>query len=390
MEEEFEKLEVVELDDRLRRFYAEVQTRDGQVYSKAALAGMRAAINRHLTSNPWNRKINIIRDKEFQRSNNMFVGLIKRMKRDGNDKTRHHEPISDIDLQKLESTGVLSINNPTALLHKVWFDVSFYFGRRGREGQRRLTPSSFSVGKDDEGREYVELNINEKEKNHPGAVQDGQHKHGRMYEQHTSPNCPVSAFKLYLQKLNPKCDAFFQRPLVKKQTEENALWYANAPLGEKTLSKMMTEISKAANLSRVYTNHCVRATTCTVLDKMGASTHQIMAVTGHKNEASVRSYTNKLCIRQKQFISDALTMSKTGGADQSGLRNPIELHNRNVSLGTPNMPNVSNVNTHGFPQTSASTATYNTANFVNVESKHPFGLFTNCHFYGNVKVNMKK
>ena len=44
------------------------------------MAGVRAAIIRHLSSNPWNRPFNIIRDREFKQANNLFVGLIKDLK----------------------------------------------------------------------------------------------------------------------------------------------------------------------------------------------------------------------------------------------------------------------------------------------------------------------
>ena len=72
---QFEMLPAEELSGLLRRFYGEVRKEDGGVYSKSALAGVRAAISRHITTTPWNRGINIIRDREFKQANNLFVGL---------------------------------------------------------------------------------------------------------------------------------------------------------------------------------------------------------------------------------------------------------------------------------------------------------------------------
>ena len=224
----------------------------GEQYSKSALAGIRSAINRHLTSEPFNRKLNIIADKEFKKSNNMFIGLIKTMKKEGRDTTKHHCPISEKDLRQLHESKTLSNETPAGLLRKVWFNTTLYFGRRGSEGQRRLRRESFRIGTDDAGLEFIEMNINEKEKNHPGSIADGQHKQSRMYSVPEDPqNCPVLAFKLYLQKLNPKNEAFYQRPLQAKPQDENAPWYANMALGEKKLQSMMKEISTIAKLSRV-------------------------------------------------------------------------------------------------------------------------------------------
>ena len=103
----------------------------------------------------------------------MFIAMIKQLKKDGFDTTKHHTPISDEDFHKLHTSGVLSNESPQSLLRKVWFNISFYFGRRGSEGQRRLTKDSFTIGKDDAGREFVEMSMNAKEKNHPGSTSDG-------------------------------------------------------------------------------------------------------------------------------------------------------------------------------------------------------------------------
>ena len=64
-------------------------------------------------------------------------------------------------------------------------------------------------------------------------------------------------------------------------------------VGERSLGDKMKQISKQANLSKMYTNHSIRATAVTILDKSGQSgfeARHIMAVSGHKDESSLRSY----------------------------------------------------------------------------------------------------
>ena len=66
------------------------------------------------------------------------------------------------------------------------------------------------------------------------------------------------------------------------------IWFDRAPLGVNSLGNMMKEISIAANLSQVYTNHCIRATSVTLLERAGVPVHLIMQVSGLRNEGSVR------------------------------------------------------------------------------------------------------
>ena len=54
----------------------------------------------------------------------------------------------------------------------------------------------------------------------------------------------------------------------------------------------MKRISKKANLSKTYTNHSIRATAVTVLDRSGFEARHIMTIGGHKSESSIGSYCN--------------------------------------------------------------------------------------------------
>ena len=97
------------------------------------------------------------------------------------------------------------------------------------------------------------------------------------------------SFKLYFSKLNPKIDAFFQRP--KEIVSYYGPWYDAQVIGIKTLSSMMKTISSDAGLSQIYTNHCIRATCITTLDNNGFEARHIMSITGHKSETSIRAYS---------------------------------------------------------------------------------------------------
>ena len=73
----------------------------------------------------------------------------------------------------------------------------------------------------------------------------------------------------------------FQRP---KSSGEGEIWYDNMAVGENTLGKKMKVISHQAELSTIYTNHSIRATTITILDRSGFEARHIMSVSGHKRK----------------------------------------------------------------------------------------------------------
>jgi len=97
--------------------------------------------------------------------------------------------------------------------------------------------------------------------------------------------CPVRSFEKYINKLHPSCDRLWQRPKDEFDDSDDS-WYYNAPLGENILGTFMTNPSKKCKLSEVYTNHSIRATGATILEKNMYCNAQITAVTGHKSVAS--------------------------------------------------------------------------------------------------------
>ena len=80
----------------------------------------------------------------------------------------------------------------------------------------------------------------------------------------------------------------FQRP---KSSGEGEIWYDNMAVGENTLGKKTKVISHQAELSTIYTNHSIRVTTTTILDRSGFEARHIMSVSGHRNESSIKTYS---------------------------------------------------------------------------------------------------
>ena len=70
---------------------------------------------------------------------------------------------------------------------------------------------------------------------------------------------------------------------------------------------MMKQMSERAGIKPHLTNHCLRATSVTVLSDHNCETKHIKSITGHKSEEAVESYNERPSIEQQQKMSFALS-----------------------------------------------------------------------------------
>ena len=130
-------------------------------------------------------------------------------------------------------------------------------------------------------------------------------KEARMYETEDE-NDGYKALKLYLEKVNPKCRAFFQDPKPNVRPEDE-VWFEARPLGVNTLANMMKKISEAAPLSKVDTNHSIRAIAITLWSNAGVPNRHILSISGHRNEQPLVHYNWRPSVAQLQNCSDVLS-----------------------------------------------------------------------------------
>ena len=108
--------------------------------------------------------------------------------------------------------------------------------------------------------------------------------------------------------LNLKNEYPFQRP-KKGVDESDKVCYDNMVVGQHTLGEKMKKLSIEAKLSCVYMNHSIRATMIMKLDESGYEAQHIMAVSGHRNESSIRSYSSQTSLSVKRKMSETLSKS---------------------------------------------------------------------------------
>ena len=296
----------VELDELLSQFYAETRKRNGDFYAKKSLQSARYGLQRHFDSA---RGVDIIHDPQFKHSNVVYKSMLVKLKDIGKGKVKHKKVIPPEDLHKIISS--LDQSTPKGLQNKVFVDYMLYFANRGRENLREMTKGDLEIQTDPNGARYVELVVDKLTKTERGEG-DGEGQGGLMYETPDKPStCPVASFERYVAALHPECDAFWQRP---KEKAKGKILYDNMPVGKNTLYNKTKDICTEAGVTQKYTNHCLRATVVTALDDAGYEARDIMTVSGHKSESSIRSYSRTSEKKKKEMSS---TLSRLMSAEPS-------------------------------------------------------------------------
>ncbi|KAM7012988.1 uncharacterized protein LKV04_000469 isoform 2-T2 [Tautogolabrus adspersus] len=269
---DFETLDKEALCAVLRSFYAEARSKSGQLYSKSSLISIRSSLNRYLNEPPYCRTLDLTKDPELRSANLTLAAVIRRLEEQGAGPVVQKQAITRSDLRKLYESSVFNTDTSFGLLNKVWFETCMYFCTRGRENQRELEEDSFGLAVDEDGRKFVyfkALGPYHKSrstawtKKRPDADEDTL---PRMYETGTE-QCPYASFVRYVSKRNPLCRAFFQRPRD-HCCANDVTWYENKAIGKNLLGTRMQMLSRAAKLSKTYTNHCIGAVSIATLNSI--------------------------------------------------------------------------------------------------------------------------
>ena len=107
----------------------------------------------------------------FQHANMVFKGRFSRSKQEGKDISQPRSDISAEDLDKLYNDYFipgLEKGDTEVLMHKIFFDIMYHTGRRGKEGLHALTKDSLELKTSSDGLEHVEITFNEVTKKNQG------------------------------------------------------------------------------------------------------------------------------------------------------------------------------------------------------------------------------
>ena len=153
------------------------------------------------------------------------------------------------------------------------------------------------------------------EKHQGGLNDEDEESDEKMLEVPGSRQWPVQTVENYITHFNPEMEVLFQRPRgisSKFNPEADKVWFCNSPLGISYLSSMMRKMSLNAEINPPLSNHCVRATSVTILSEANVETQHPKCITDHKSNTSIESYSTKPSFQQKQKMSAILSSFACG------------------------------------------------------------------------------
>lgn len=307
-----------QLNKCLQKFYVSARKRDGSFYNKKSLTAIRAALDRHLKSPPLNKPFSIVGDTQFTEANKTLSNFLKTLSKSGDiSPTVHKQALTKEVVEKLYEEGELvefDTLHPGKLQQTAWFFISLFLGKRGRENQHTMKKTMLVLRKTPGGEAYLEVSSERgavlATKNHQGGLEDkDDESNGKIFERPGSKRCPVQLIAKYLSHLNPESSNLFQKPrsaCMSFNPAKDSVWYCSVPLGHNTVENMLRGMTTRAGIQPYLTNHSIRATTVTILSAANYECRHIKAITGHRSEASIESYSDTPTFQQFKAMSNVL------------------------------------------------------------------------------------
>ncbi|XP_072033279.1 uncharacterized protein [Amphiura filiformis] len=213
-----------ELDDIIGKFYCGARKQDGELYCKKTMQAIRFGLQRHFINEG---KCDIVMNEDFASSSRVFKSYSATLKQKGKGFVKHKMAIREEDMSIIQDS--LDVTDPLGLQNKVFLDFMLYFCNRGRENLREMTRDSFEMKVESgTGKRCITLKDTLTKNNREDDLEKSQ---GGVMIETNNARCPVASFLSYVEKLNPECESFWQKPKSKVPT--SGPWYCNSPLGKK-------------------------------------------------------------------------------------------------------------------------------------------------------------
>ena len=158
-----------------------------------------------------------------------------------------------------------------------------------------------------------------------------------------------------------------------------------------TLENMLKIMTIRAEIFPYLTNHSLRATTVTVLSSNNIEKRKIKAVTGHRSDTSVESYSERPTLDQFKDMSNALSSYIDHEASQ--IPPILQSHLGNTNHPSTSLPRAQNAllsssrSSSGQSCFSSQHENYLIESGCNLGAILPSGTFENCSFTFNINSN---
>ena len=216
---------LMELNEVLRRFYAEIRREDGRDYGSESLRVMQSSLNRYLVDN--NLSKSILTADEFKSSRDVLDGKLNMLRKQETamKKTGVAQYFNQSDEDILWREGRLGTTFPETLLRTVWYNNSKFFGKHKILEHLNLCLDNFILQTDQTGASYVEF-IEEPVENSTNVSTSNM----KMWAT-GGDRCPVALFNLYVSKRPPllkRSDRFYLQPKNCSMMEDSECYLISA------------------------------------------------------------------------------------------------------------------------------------------------------------------
>ena len=213
---------------------------------------------------------------------------MKQQVADGVDSGIHHAQVlsfSDTDL--LWSLGLLGVHSPEVLMNTVVIMLGLSCCLRAGEEDRSLhSPpfdSQFSFLYDDNGVLYFKYKEDVGNKTNKREIKQWklEPKEVYMYQASDASHCSVRIINYYLSLLPEKCTCkvFYLQPRKKYSPTS---WFLNKLVGVNTLRNIVKNLCEKAGIPGYFTNHTLRASSCTRMYGNNVEEQVIKEISGQK------------------------------------------------------------------------------------------------------------
>lgn len=134
----------------------------------------------------------------------------------------------------------------------------------------------------------------------------------RIYD----PKC-IECLEIYLELIKrntPNSEVLFPKPLRKPSGSQ--VFSEKLVRGEHYLGNFMKNLSTRLNLSKSYTNHCVRCSMITNAKESGLTNDEVCLITGHKDQRTIDKYVRPSDTRKRK-LSTCISLQKRDSNDET-------------------------------------------------------------------------
>ncbi len=203
-----------DLNQILKKFYAEIRKKDGSNYEPDSLRVMQAALHRHLISKRY--PADILNDIEFRESRAVLEGKARELRAAGmGKKPNARDHLTPEEEEVLWKSKKLGAHDPITLQHTMWYYLTIHLGLRGCQEHTTMRVEDFVEKVSRDGVPFIEFQ-EDPTKTRGGGLKCKQRTTKTKMFASGGSRCPVKLFRLYLSKRDAEFEKkgrFYLKPV---------------------------------------------------------------------------------------------------------------------------------------------------------------------------------